>query len=431
MIDLIVYDGNSQPIGILDNYISLIWAVRYAKVGDCEVEVPATAENIQLLQYGNFIGRNDDDMICRIMKIEINTDAERGDTLIATGYDAKCLLDQRIIWNTATCNGNVETFIRQLVTDNCCTAGDRLITKQNGNQLLSLGDSAGFLNVCDEQVSYKNLGEKIREYCALYGWGYKVYRKLYYSTSLYFELFEGTNRSSSVRFSPSLDNLASSRYVYDEYGKGNVALVGGEGEGSAREKQTFGTTTGIDRVEQFVDAKDISKTVSWKDLTAVFPTQAQGGDGYLEAMTGSSFYKYMKSYLDVLIMDAAHLAWLQYNFTGTVIGDYYRIPNAHIATLATGTPTDSTNAELREVIYYSYLLQRGAEKIAESGKREMFEGTIIPSVTYEYKTDYDIGDIVSVSNEYGVTANARIVEIIEVVNDSGYSVEPKFEYLEQ
>ena len=37
-----------------------------------------------------------------------------------------------------------------------------------------------------------------------------------------------------------------------------------------------------------------------------------------------------------------------------------------------------------------------------------FEGKIIIGVNYIYKKDYNLGDIISISNEYGISMNAII-----------------------
>jgi hypothetical protein len=76
-----------------------------------------------------------------------------------------------------------------------------------------------------------------------------------------------------------------------------------------------------------------------------------------------------------------------------------------------------------------YLLERGYENLAEFGYVTSFEGTIEPNTTFAYKVDYDLGDLVTVENEYGISASVRISEVVEVWDDNGYSVEPKFEYI--
>ena len=83
------------------------------------------------------------------------------------------------------------------------------------------------------------------------------------------------------------------------------------------------------------------------------------------------------------------------------------------------------------MVYSVYLLTRGYEKLAEYGAVTSFEGTVEPNTTFVYKQDYFLGDIVTVENEFGISVGARITEIVEVQDDNGYSVEPKFEYIQE
>ena len=59
-----------------------------------------------------------------------------------------------------------------------------------------------------------------------------------------------------------------------------------------------------------------------------------------------------------------------------------------------------------------------------------FTGNIIVGVNYIYKKDYNLGDIVSIINEYGISIKARICEILENQDENGYSMEPTFENVE-
>lgn len=428
MIDVYVLDKNLSVVGIVDSYKSLIWANRYNDVGDCELYLEASQENINLLQDGYYLIRADDDMVCQIRKIEIDTSAEEGNYLIVTGKDTKALLDQRVIWSMMTCTGNIEDFIRSIVQNSCVAPAlyGRQFQKANGQPLLALGNKANFSEVTTEQVSYKNVGEKIREYCGTYKWGYRIVLS---NNTLWFQLYKGTDRSSDVIFSDAYENLSSTKYVDDKTNMGNVALVAGAGEGSARARNVYGFYSGIDRYEIFVDAKDIARQISWSELTDIYPTTDDGGQGYLNG------YNYKLNYLNVQIVDSDQLTWLQTNFpTGQVVTiggiQYYQVYNEIIATLQTTTPDDNSPVTLQDIVYSVYLLNRGAENLAEYGEVISFEGSVIPDVTFVYKQDYFLGDIVSVENEYGIKASARIVEVVEVMDDNGYSMEPKFEYLE-
>lgn len=80
--------------------------------------------------------------------------------------------------------------------------------------------------------------------------------------------------------------------------------------------------------------------------------------------------------------------------------------------------------------YILMLAERGREKLAQHAVTQSFEAEIEPQTSFRYKIDYNLGDIVTVTNEYGVTAKPRIVEIIESWDDTGYKAVPTFDALE-
>lgn len=81
-----------------------------------------------------------------------------------------------------------------------------------------------------------------------------------------------------------------------------------------------------------------------------------------------------------------------------------------------------------EVAYYNALKAQGEEKIAETEVNAEFNGEIDWLNTYKYKEDYNLGDIVTIDNGYGIVIQARITEIVETWDSEGYALEPKFEY---
>lgn len=420
MIDVYVLNKNFETVGVIDDYKSLIWANRYKDNGDCELYLVASAENISMLAMGFYLIRLDDDMVCRINSITITTDAEDGNYLTVKGIDAKSYLDQRIIWGTSVCHGSVETFIRTLVKNALISPSD----SDRKISFIKLGTAAGFTQTSTQQISYANLGETIREICASYSWGYRMI--LNSSDQLEFELYEGTDRSDSVFFSDDYENLSSTEYSDSCELMTNVTLIGGQGEGTARKKATLGNKTGEDRYEQFVDADDIDTVITYEELTTAFA----GGTVVASGLS----YGYRMSSLDLLIYDDAHLAWLQRYYSGgtvvTISGErFYRLTNIIIATVESSAPEDTDDATLTELIYHSYLLSRGAEMAAGYGEIETFAGSIVSDVTFTYKQDYFLGDIVFVENEYGIGAEVRITEVVECYDENGYSVEPTFEYI--
>ena len=425
MKDIYVLNKDLQKIGIIDSCKSVIWADRYHATGDCELYVPATAENLAMLRKNYFLQKVGNKMVCQIKKIELTTSAEDGNYLTITGHDAKALLDQRIIWNTQNADGNVEDFIRSIVDGALgSTAPDyRQIIDSGGNLLFYLGDSAGFTEATTEQVSYKNVGEKIRDCCLKYGWGYRV---ILDDGKLYFELYKGTDRTATVVFSDNYENLSATKYTEDETKMGNVALIAGEGEGAARSKTTTGTAEGYDRYEVYVDAKDLSKTITFEELKSTYPS------GTVVGTAGN--YTYRMSTFNIQVLDDDQLTALQTSYPDgqevTIDGNlYYQVSNLDIASVPSAAPEDGDEVTLKDVVYSVYLLTRGLDKLAEYGAVTSFEGTIEPNTTFVYGRDYFLGDLVTIQNSFGITVQARITEIIEVDDDNGSSVEPKFEYI--
>lgn len=90
----------------------------------------------------------------------------------------------------------------------------------------------------------------------------------------------------------------------------------------------------------------------------------------------------------------------------------------------------SNDGEILWNEYKQLLNERGYEKLKEHAITQAFSGEIDPSGVYKYKQDYDLGDIITVETNYGISTRPRIVEIIENWDETGYKVVPTFEEME-
>lgn len=428
---LYVYDEELRIVGGFDDYKSLIWARRYRENGDCEIYAPASAEAIELLKIGRFVRRIGDDMVCLIQSVEITSSATEGDYITVTGKDAACLLDRRIVWRTTTCYGNAEKFLLKLANEALGAAAEdfRQYKSDGGELLFTVADPSGLVSSLSLQVSYKQVGDVIRENCQRFGWGYRVQLS---GGVLLFSVYAGEDRSASVQFSDDLENLITSDYLHDETNSQNVALVAGEGEGAARQKQYLGDATGKDRFEIYVDARDLSKKITFGQLVAAYPRTPEGA-GYVDIIDGAWVYRLTS--LDVPILSEAQRAQLAEEYPDgrevTVDGQkFWRVRDVVAADIPSERPESDDEIVLRDIIYDMYLGARGVEKLSAYGVETRFDGTVEPETTFIYGKDYFLGDIVTVKNHYGITAKVRITEVVEVLDDNGYSVQPRFEHLE-
>lgn len=384
MEEFYLLDNELNKKYIIDIYSSAIWAKRYNDIGDCELVISASIENFRKIKECKYIARNDDDMVCKIKKVELQTDEENGDQLILIGNDITDILNQRIVIKQTNFNGLVEDYIRTLINDSIIkpTNADRKIKN------FTLANKKGFSETIREQVTYDNVGEKIQKLCKQYGWGYRVTVN---KGNFIFALYKGNDISRYITFSHNYDNISTTDYVKDDSNIKNVALVAGEGEGVARKTITIGNGTGIDRHELYVDARDISSEIDYDELLTNYPNGKE-------------------------------------KVINNVI--YYQVNGSNIAILTKNDAGEITNVQLCNNIYMENLKNTGYEKMSEHTSITSFAGEIIVGMSYKYKEDYNLGDIVNIVNEYGISINVRISEVIENQDDNGYTMEPTFENIE-
>lgn len=358
-----------QLRGIIDTAQSVIWHSVYFGVGDFEIYVQATPENVALLDIGNYVTRPDDLEVGIVEKIEIASDPRDGKMITASGRFAKSLLDRRLIYklagtvNTPTIlRGNVETEVRRVVEENAIACP---FDSNRNIPVLALGDVAGLPQkivdgsgaAAQKQVSYQNLLQYTDAVLEEYGLAAMVILDED-AGKLRYVVYSGMDRSvdnaagnDPIIFSKDFDNLTSSSYQYDATTEKNAALIGGAGEGLERFYSLVGATqAGLQRREMWVDASSVNRT--YKDENEEEQTYA---DNEYRAM-----------------LDAA-----------------------------------------------------GMQDVNANNATEVFDGAIdVQNSALQYNNDYALGDIVTVQDDdIGKYINVRLREIIEVQDENGYSIE--------
>lgn len=271
-----VLDQSFNFIGLIDDYVSVIWRPAYYDVGDFELYINASAKALKLLKENYYLVRERDIVadsegnitytnVMIIKNFNLTTDEETGDFLTVTGRELKFLLHQRIVWKQTNLTGTAEVAIRRLVTENAISPTDskRVIPT------LTLGASAGLTDTIEKQVTGDYLDQTIVNICTAYNYGWEVF---IYNSALVLIVYQGVDRSFNqserpyVVFSEDFDNITNSSYELksDEYA--NTTLIGGEGEGTDRIYTTVGNDkTGLDRFETFTDARDLSQNKDSED----------------------------------------------------------------------------------------------------------------------------------------------------------------------
>lgn len=112
----------------------------------------------------------------------------------------------------------------------------------------------------------------------------------------------------------------------------------------------------------------------------------------------------------------------------TSLGNAVGLERRELFTDARDISSNIDGVELSIEEYNALLQQRGSEKLSKASDEVAFEGEVETGIMFAYGVDYFIGDTVTVKNEYGIESSPQIIEIIESLDESGYSLVPTFRY---
>lgn len=396
-MEIYVLDANYEPVALIDEADSILWDKKYNDIGECEIYTPCNEDMLALLKKGNYLFRYDDDMFCKIEKVEIETNEEEGDYIIATATDIFNVLAGRVVRWQIVHSGTVAAFIKKVLTDNVINPAQR--QRAIPNFEIDTSNFAELTDTLEISVLGDDIAQLIMTTCKTYNYGFRLSYNIQ-TRKLVFRLYKGKDKATMesdeyVEFSPQFANILSSNYVEDDSNYKNVAYVAYNNEAGETALLSYfeGDTEpqGEARREVYVDGTSTSRNITKEELLAIFPTATHSGTTYPYYITVNG---------ETIIVAKSEGA-----------GENEKI-----------TVTDYT---------YLLLIRRLAQNtLAERVKTQEFEGSVDTLDTYVYKNDYDLGDIVKVVNEYGIEAQAQIVSIIESEdNEDGYIVEPTFEYM--
>lgn len=357
-MDFYIMNQDLEWLDIVEGAESKVWKKCYAEAAEFEIYTADTPENVDLLQKGRYVVRQDDDMVGIIEKINMQTDDDGRDMLLVSGRCAKALFARRIINKQQTFTGTVWNRMYWMLYNHAVNPSDpnRAIPNTaiadvddsiKGPSAQTQHTGTNLMTAVIDLLSSNNLG-----------WKVPIVNGKFTAT-----LISGTDRTvdqtvrEPVIFADEYDNLISSDYQMDMTGYANVASIAGEGEGSDRTwagvdatGKASGTYAGLNRYEMYVDARDVQKKTTDKNGKEITLTNAQ---------------------------------------------------------------------------YKAQLQARGLEKLTEASKTETFTGDV-DTDAYTYRTDYNVGDLVTIRDKHGITANTRITAVEEIEDKEGYTVTPTF-----
>lgn len=257
LVDVYVLDKDYQIIGLIDDFITLIWNRKYYDTGSFELH--CGVQHASILQKGSFIHPGDSDDTGIIEEFGYTSDDLYGKKIVVKGRFLKAMLAERVIDSpqkfTNTAAGEV---VKQLVGTYCIHPTDtaRKLPK------LELAGSAAIGGNITTQVTGESLLDAIERICL----EQQISACIQYDfqkDKLLFDVWQGLNRTQSqsdntfAAFNEEFDNIAGADYTKERRYK-NYAYVAGAGEGAARIVEIVNAIQpGEDRHELYVDARDL------------------------------------------------------------------------------------------------------------------------------------------------------------------------------
>lgn len=374
-MEFMVLDKNYDGITMIDTFTSAIWTVRYDEAGDFEIYTPVRLDYIQAMQIGNYLWNRDSDRLMVIETVEIETDAEEGPQLIVTGRSLESILDRRIVTSSQNFSGNLQSVLFAIIQNEVISSGGT--RRIPGFSLKTSSDSRiTSISISELSIRGENVYDVVCSLCQANKVGWRILPKG--AGGFEFELYVGVDRSYAqsvnpyVTFSPSFENLLNSNYIksFKSY-KNSIYAVG-----------TY--------------QKEVILQNKYKD---------DNGEWVVEEQT---------------TYEEAEVVTWQYSETATPSGLTRRemfIDNGGVNDGEQGGEYATWNAVNKE------------KAIAELGEHQTttaFEGELEATRQYIYREDFNIGDIVQVENEFGITGTVYISEIVFSQDANGITITPTF-----
>lgn len=240
-------DGASSKIGLLEDYGQVTVYRRYPLYG--------------LDWYVDFDG---------FYRGEERATPDR-DIFKATIVENMSLLSRRVVaYRTGTANRSsftattIETIMKTLVSYNATS----LATTGNGRLRngaipgLTVAASGGAGGAISWTCPFKPLLGELQDLAQLSGLEFRIVRTGV--NAWQFQTYTPTDRTATVIFALERGNMAEPKYIYDRTNERTVAIVAGQGEGTARAVvvRTGPTYSAANDVEVFIDGRNSDTTAA-------------------------------------------------------------------------------------------------------------------------------------------------------------------------
>lgn len=304
-----------ERVGMIKTCKFAQYVEQFCGVGTFSIKVPISEESLRYLNKKHFILFEKEVMGIILYRKKVT---EADSVVEIKGYLVNRILEWRSFLHTKSFRGTVTNIARNMVDFFFINNEDprRVIP------FIELSTEESYVPDAPKssvQDTGHTVGYVLETLLGSIGYGYSLVpiiakynetdAKIVNLASLSFRVHKPSDRTigntegnTPVQFSISMNNLSSSTYIEDDTEYCSTAIVAGEGEGAERTTVEVGDleASGMDRIELYVDARDLKSTSNDITLTAEEYAEVLSNRGYSYMEDHSSF-----SSMDGTIIDGA------------------------------------------------------------------------------------------------------------------------------
>lgn len=362
-MELRFYDRNMNFLGLTESQTSMIWTRRYNTVGSFEIHIPLTASIAPYCKRGYFVTYTGATEAGVIEEIELNDTPELSEAILR-GRFAEAFFDLRVVTGTYRCPAGAWDYI-----------------------------TPAWVQVSTAEEAMRNIVTRF------------AYNSTITPQQLPFVQL-GTNHQlpTTAEFQATYRNALG---LLEE-----IAMGAGYGfklvPDFTNKKLSFEVYSGLDKSRN----NGVRPFVEFSDTFANVETS-----NYVENDSLYRNYAYV----------GGHGEGSARTFTETTIADGF-LTGLDRREVFIDARDISQDEDMTDAQYLRLLAQRAKERMAdEYAFSQSFNCTANASTNFVYRTDYDLGDIVTVVREdWGISLDLRITELAEVYENGGMTVIPTF-----
>lgn len=370
---------------IISDYTSIIWNTEYFGTGDFKMTIPATEKNINIVKSpdNEYISRPDDENIGVIERVLLKRGRDNPEIEVS-GRFIKSLLERRIVGRANVLVDDIssgkETYFCERIR-----SGSRVDSEILRIVNSDIGETAG----THRSVSFIKLAPAP-------------------NIQIFFPSDRQSTGSSLLDFTDS---------ILEEFGLGAKMILDFETKnflykiykGENRYKDNLDGNRPIifsPKLSNFINTERLKDSSGYKNA-ALIGGQGEGVDRFYAGRGWDGVQDMTYVYSGIkrreMFIDARDVSQ-------TYIDDY-------------GNEHSYSDLQYRDV-----LAERGKNYLSEAIVEESYSGEANPAASdYEYKKDYNVGDLITVVDEEGSEFISRILSVTESQDsDNGYTVFPKF-----